>query len=364
VETRQVARVPPRSARCLAALRSVAPGGGTLIGADVVLGIPEYVGRASGSRGFLDWLATGQSQPQFFEAVARAADWSPWRPFWRNPYGQGSQKLFFEMIRARYPEFPQDHRLSRKIDGPVHGKPPTCVSGMPGTVGSGTLEFWKELAEMKDLLVWPFAGSDLPTLLTGGAPVIVETYPALCYGIVLGESLPASYIPVAKTNKTERSGVLQRLTQSPAWDPKLRIADDLWNAAYECEDDFDALFMALALYRLVLEGQLNPGEAAPGPALDPDFEGGIVGSWCVTKPAQGSRPSRSKTLAGSTPTRSSTPRFTCPLTGCQHVFSYGRGGWDGHVASPRNHLDWHPEVRDGAARKALFRSEFPEFFRR
>src|SRR5687768_8292213 len=49
VETRHVARVPPHSARCLAALRMVPPGGRTLIGADVVLGIPEYVGRASGS---------------------------------------------------------------------------------------------------------------------------------------------------------------------------------------------------------------------------------------------------------------------------------------------------------------------------
>jgi hypothetical protein len=53
----------------------------------------------------------------------------------------------------------------------------------------------------------------------------------------------------------------------------------------------------------------------------------------------------------------------CPIPGCDKVFRIGRGGWDAHVASMRNHPDWHAEVEDPEDRKERFRAEFAEWFR-
>ncbi len=360
--TLNVEKVPEKDAACLKNLLALASQPGTLIAVDAVLGIPEYVGRAAGSTSFLDWLASGKKKSRFFDAVDRAEDWDPWRPFWFNPHGKGSQTQFFSTILARHAGFPQDHKLRRKIDRWVSAKPPTCVAGMPGTVGSGTVALWNELDATNNLAVWPFAGLDLPLLLTGPAPVLVEAYPALCYGIVLGESLPAGLELIAKTQRPERIEALGRLTRSPAWEPKLTIAGDLWEAATDCEDDFDALFTGLALYRMALEGQLNPGPSTLAPQPDAAFEGGIVGSWCVTKAASGRKPRRSKSFVAPKSMESDPAPLTCPLPGCGHPFRYGRGGWDAHIASLRKHPEWHPEIRDGDERKKLFRSEFPEFF--
>lgn len=53
----------------------------------------------------------------------------------------------------------------------------------------------------------------------------------------------------------------------------------------------------------------------------------------------------------------------CPIPGCGKVFFTGRGGWDAHVASMRNHPDWHAEVADPDDRKERFRAEFADWFR-
>jgi hypothetical protein len=330
--------------------------------ADVALGVPDYVGHASGAKSFLRWLERGWDTPDFFEPVDRADDWAPLRPFWRNPHGRGSQTSFFDDIRARYADFPPDHRLRRKIDHWVAGKPPTCVAGMPGTVGAGTRAFWSELATSKDAVIWPFANPDLCALLAGGErPILVEAYPALCYGIVFAETLPAEYVFVAKSVRDRRSEALVRLKGALAWAPGLRIADGLWDAALECEDDFDALFMGLALYRMAVDGRLVSDPGASGPQPDPAFEGSIVGSWCVTEVQR--RAARRSRPVGPPSARRAPESLMCPIAGCRKVFKLGRCGWDSHVASLRNHPGWYPGVHDGGARKDLFRSVFATFFR-
>jgi hypothetical protein len=335
---------------------------GTLIGIDAVFGIPDHIGRASGAQDFLDWLRHGKDKERFFEPACSAEEWDPWRPFWVNPHGEGSQTRFLNAIRLSHHGFPDGHPLVRKIDLWARGKPPTCVSGMPGTVGSGTLEIWKELAGKTALAVWPFSGASLETLLAGNA-VVVEAYPAIGYSIALAKSLPAGRVSIAKTKRPHRVKALRSLTRSPAWAPELRIADDLWAAARKGEDDFDALFLGLGLCRLALERQLDPGPSPLGPKPDPCFEGGIVGSWCVVPAAPKGVRARAGLARSSTPSRSNAAPIACPIPGCGKVYSHGRGGWDGHVASVRKHREWHPEARDGTARKELFRAEFPAFFR-
>ena len=53
--------------------------------------------------------------------------------------------------------------------------------------------------------------------------------------------------------------------------------------------------------------------------------------------------------------------YRCPIRGCTKVFHGSRGGWDAHVASPRIHPDWHPDVLDKKERKERFRAEYPDW---
>ena len=56
--------------------------------------------------------------------------------------------------------------------------------------------------------------------------------------------------------------------------------------------------------------------------------------------------------------------YSCPIPGCQKVFNGSRGGWDAHIASPKKHPEWHPEIDDPRDRKARFKTEFSSWFTR
>ena len=71
---------------------------------------------------------------------------------------------------------------------------------MPGTVGSGTRDFWKALipvlAGKRDFAIWPFEG-ELPDLFATQQIVLAETYPALAYAVALATDLPTHRLRVA-----------------------------------------------------------------------------------------------------------------------------------------------------------------------
>ena len=54
--------------------------------------------------------------------------------------------------------------------------------------------------------------------------------------------------------------------------------------------------------------------------------------------------------------------YPCPILRCQKVFRDSRGGWDAHIASPKKHPEWHPEIDDPEGRKARFKAEFTGWF--
>lgn len=54
--------------------------------------------------------------------------------------------------------------------------------------------------------------------------------------------------------------------------------------------------------------------------------------------------------------------YPCPIAGCPQVFYGTRGGWDGHVGSPRMHPDWHPGVTDSEERRRLFKQDYAAWF--
>ena len=330
-----------------------------LIGIDAAIGFPIAswqrltLNRRDKSDSFIDYLLSPSLPPDFFESVATPDKWSPQRPFIRPPAGPWSLKAFAE---ASY------GGLYREIDSRLKGKPIFVTSGIPGSVGSGTRALWQELIALGDaaaFCVWPFHGH-LSTLLKADAPVIAEIYPKALYGIALAESLPAPVWSVAKTHKSARQEVLERL-RNAAWIARERVAIEGFDAALGNEDDFDALLSAAALMRIFLENA--PLEIPDTP--DAMIEGSVLGAASLTTSAAqrvtGKLPK--KKTAQPTDSTHRVQTYRCPIPGCQHVFHNTRGGWDAHVASLRRHPEWHPTVHDPIQRKCLFKKRFPDWFR-
>jgi hypothetical protein len=215
---------------------------------------------------------------------------------------------------------------------------------------------------------------------------MAELYPALAYAVALRPELPARRLRVAKTRCAQRDAALRRLGEA-SWVAKHSVMISDRDLALESEDDFDALLSAAALLRCVLDGvPLDEPDHD-----DPVAEGGIlltaavdfstISQNLVVSPRAGDThplvPSAQAELSRGTPTAMrpadgsgggarSPPagHLLCPIPGCGKAFRRGRLGWDAHVASSRNHLSWHPEVRDPAARKELFKRIFPDWFGR
>ena len=219
---------------------------------DLVLGIPRpywrevsVVERWRRTKTFLDWLGTLGGEDTFWQEVRSAEDWNVLQPFFAVPGGAGSMTAFH--TKAGY-------SLFRKPDLRCQANPPFCVSGIPGTVGSGTRALWQELspmlAEWRDFRVWPFEGS-LDQLLTNSTIVIAEGYPGIAYTAALRESLPARRLKVAKTKRQQREAALGLLTNA-TWVTNHSVAIHDLDEALASEDDFDALMSAAGLLRCVL----------------------------------------------------------------------------------------------------------------
>ena len=143
------------------------------------------------------------------------------------------------------------------------------VEGIPGTVGSGTRNFWKELVPYlqrdEGFAVWPFEG-DLTSLLKRGGVVLCETYPALAYAEALPDELPPGR--PAKTKRTWRDCMCNRLMKVCA----NRIDLGPLDALRENDDDFDAHVTAVAFLRCIDEGR----EIASREWIDPVAEGSML----------------------------------------------------------------------------------------
>jgi hypothetical protein len=325
-----------------------------LIGVDAVIGFPNASWqrlaktRPFRSGNFIEFLLSACLPADFFDPVAKPEDWSPEHPFIRPPAGSWSLKAFVEASNGG---------LYRQIDSRLKGNPIFVTSGIPGSVGSGTRALWQELmtiGKTSKLPVWPFQGS-LDTLLNAETPMIAEIYPKACYGIALAKTLPTPLLSLGKTRQVSRQDSLKRLQESD-WVASSQIAFQGLDAALSNEDDFDALFSAAALLRMVLQNS---------PLEDPEdvsstIEGSVLGAASLTTSAiriNGPHPKPSARVT----TKSSQAR-RCPISGCHHVFQNTCGGWDAHVASVARHPEWHPDVLGTTERKQLFKQEFPEWF--
>ncbi len=365
------------------------------MGIDAALGVPACYWRAVqvrdwGSGGtpatFIDWLSRLDSAHEFFEPVDDPAGWRVDRPFFRVPGRKGGLSDF----KNRFGD-----GFLRTIDERTGAKPLFAVSGIPGTVGSGTRALWKEmipfLAGKREFAVWPFEG-ELTELLTRHGIVLAETYPGLAYAAALAADLPVRQLKVAKTKRDIRRHTCMELAAS-RWVREFGVdLGDLEQVRAD-EDAFDSHFTAAAVLRCALEGralcdrewidnQAGGAMLLAGP-VDPRLQArslaarqptfGRFSNEPATQPAlavQKIKPSVYRVASvrrSSVQPKSTVPAgrhgYRCPIPGCSKVFTSTRGGWDAHIASRRKHPDWHPDLTDPEDRKRRFKTEYKQWFR-
>ena len=328
-----------------------------LIGVDVVLGVSQGYWqrvlegyRLEAPKTFVDWLRKLDPFGEFFGTAVRPDQWRVDRPWFNVPKGVGGLTSFTSKV---------DGKMLRKIDDATGANPVFAVSGIPGTVGSGTREFWKELIPQLsgggDLALWPFEG-DLRSLFTRHAVVLCETYPALAYAAALADDLPTPQISNSKTKRVWREDVCDRLMQVE-WVRANRIELGDLGALRENEDDFDAHLTAAAALRCLNDGI----EIARPEWIETEAEGSMLIAG-VVDPSGGTARTVSGSRGGPVRRADQVVVYRCPIPGCDKVFIGSRGGWDTHVGSVRLHPAWKSSVGDPKMRKRLFREEFGDWF--
>ena len=179
-----------------------------------------------------------------------------------------------------------------------------------------------------------------------------------------------------------RKSALECLT-SRSWIANYGVSIEDTTAALADENSFDALLTTAGLLRVLLDD-----EQLSSPRFEDSVaEGGILGTGTINfdLPQTGfslaagneTYPDEIKTARASilyavTTVAVTVPRirkkdslestYLSPIPKCTKRFIGGRGGWDGHAGSLKNHPDWHPAVSCQKDRVQLFRVEFPWFF--
>ena len=348
--------------------------GPVLIGVDVVLGVSngfwrmvlEKSGRHQ-PKNFVHWLRNIDPGSNFFNINDDPSKWHVDEPWFTVPSGKGGLKSFKEKVSDGF---------LRRIDHETEAKPVFAVSGIPGVVGAGTRSFWRELIPTltcgREFTIWPFE-NDPSNLLHQHGIVLCEMYPSIAYATALVDELPTCKLIVSKTQQQQREKACERL-KTANWVTSNQIDLGELDALKKNEDDFDAHLTAAAVMRCVVEGEPLTSqdwidEIAEGSMLlvgtvDPTLKGRNL-----TTRSQNKRSSTSSSMHD-VDTRIHRPstkssrniNFPCPVPGCSKRFYGSRSGWDAHVASFRMHSDWHPNIKNGAKRKKLFRKEFQDWF--
>ena len=337
--------------------RELSVDGPVLIGIDVVFGLPEgywqlVLSKQNGDqpKTFVDWLRQQNPSGSFFDTVVNPQDWQVDRPWFTVPPGQGGLTAFTSKVAGG---------MRRRVDLATRGNPLFAVAGIPGTVGGGTRELWRELIDHlsgeRDFAIWPFEGG-LASLLANHGTVICETYPRLAYAVALADELPTEKMAGPKTSRQWRDDVCDRIMQAK-WVGTHAVSLGDLGPPRGSEDDFDAHLTAAAGLRCVLEGR----RLAHARWIDPKAEGSMLLAGVVDLDRKSS--AATPTVRASPPSIAGRDRaFLCPILGCNKVFNGSKAGWDTHVGSIKMHRLWQPTVKDPAKRKRLFRGEFCNWF--
>lgn len=230
--------------------------GSVLIGVDLALGVPERYWQAvtmlrkHRALHFVDWLR--ERGDDFFEPGKAGGEWSPQQPFFHVP--KGGRRRTEAQLRGGF---------LRTLDWLTAANPIWALSGIPGSVGSGTVAFWRGLRDaLRDrgtpgavpFVVWPFEVVNEMVPFIDTQIVVAETYPRLAYAAALNEGLcPAPRrLGIPKTKDDKRYAVAQRFKKLNWVNEHLGSYDDDFRRD---EDRFDSFLTAAAVVRCVLEGK-------------------------------------------------------------------------------------------------------------
>ena len=125
--------------------------GSVLVGVDLALGVPRSYWelvlaepRYGRPATFVNWLARLDSDSGFFDPANTVKDHEQWRvgrPWFHVPPGKGGLTSFTQKACDGF---------LRRIDRKTKAKPVFTVSGIPGTVGSGTRDFWARAGRLSE----------------------------------------------------------------------------------------------------------------------------------------------------------------------------------------------------------------------
>lgn len=262
--------------------------GSVLVLIDVAIGLPlglfnsmrDTCGRADIGH-FLD-LLRARLPGQWLGDARCCEDWNVRTPYIHVPKGDGSLTGFKNRAAAF------GVCLCRAIDLETGGRSPLILSGIPGTVGSGSREVIRALGNLdaRQVAIWPFDGP-LAMLLASGRVVLGEIYPRALYGHALQDTSPNErcLFALGKTKCEIRTGAVAHL-EGLHWHRRFDVAlhRELNQRARDDEDDFDSYLSALGILRLLLENvsleddSLHSRKCKQGrPLLDSIAEGGMLG---------------------------------------------------------------------------------------
>ena len=262
--------------------------GPTLVLVDVAIGLPaglfDAMRTAAERRDVVHVidLLRARLPGDWFGEANQPEDWSIRSPYIRVPKGDGSLTAFVSSASA------QGVNIRRAIDADTAARSPLILSGIPGTVGSGSRDVLGALGNLDStkVAVWPFDGA-LTELLASGRIVVGEILSACALRSCAARRL--SRRAFAPRGRKERRPASER-PRFTSWNSSngikivgIALAPGLLVRARGDEDDFDAYLSALAVTRLLVEGvpledaALRRRTRDGRPVLDTIAEGGMLG---------------------------------------------------------------------------------------
>jgi len=270
-----------------ARLRQEAGGGAVALGVDLPVGLPRaYAARYATTADFPVFLRQLAARPEFFRVCASLAEVGPERPFYpaRGIAGmtRASHAAALGLAGAA--------ALSRACDRATGERPagaPLFWTLGANQTGKAAIAAWRfllipALAGPAPPLLWPFHG-DLLALLTPGAVVVAETYPAEALRH-LGLRLKGS-----KRRQSDRAALGPALRaamttlHANAERDLVRMIDDGFGADAAGEDRFDSTLGVLAVLN-VLAG--NRPDGTPDDPWLRRWEGWVLGQTALPRPAR------------------------------------------------------------------------------
>jgi hypothetical protein len=333
--------------------------GRSLLSFDLAIGIPAELRFSDGepTNSFLDWIKHHSNNNDFWRETKDSEIWSTSKPFISVPAGNGALTKFTDKAGCN---------LKRSFDKQFQGKSPLIVSGIPGTVGSATRSFWRELVEFlgaeRDFSIWPFEGS-FEDISEMSQIVVCENYPAISYTGVFAREFPSPRIRINKTIKESRIEAIESL-DNIEWLQRCEVRLPNLECCIESEDYFDALMVGLAKLRCVLEAPHLLEESRENKLL----EGDIVCSGVIDK----NRPSITlnryfQGRANSVQARSAAQKIVMPLkvpvlgldldgviTNATEFFSAWTNSWPGKVIITTYRRDRTQAIADLQERNIRF----------